>query len=71
MSKDSMIRRVVDEVLHATMWDYEGKLEAEQWKRSQGRRILFHIILSPPAKMIQLFLTKAADAIIQEVNGAW
>ena len=69
MSKDPLIRRVVAEELHA-MWDYEGKLEAKQWERSQGRRILFHRILSPPAKMIQLFLSKAADAIVQEVMGS-
>ena len=52
------------------MWDYEGKLEAKQWERSQGRRILFHGILSPSAKMIRLFLSKAADAIVQEVMGS-
>ena len=33
MSKDPVIQRVVAEELHA-MWDYEGKLEAEQWERS-------------------------------------
>ena len=66
MSKDPVIWGVVAEELHP-MWDYKGKLEDEQWERSQGRRILFHRILSPPAKMIWLFLSKAADAIIQEV----
>ena len=30
----------------------------------------FHRILSLPAKMMQLFLSKAADAIFQEVMGS-
>ena len=70
MSKELVIRQVVAEELHA-MWDYEWKLEAREWECSQGRRILFHIILSSSAKMIQLFLRKAADVIVQEVMGKW
>ena len=68
MSPRPMIRQVNLEELHG-MWDYEGKLELKSWGSTQGIKILHHILCSPPAKIIRIFLSKAADTIVQEVMG--
>ena len=52
------------------MWDYEGKLELKSWGSTQGIKILHHRLRSPPAKIIRIFLSKAADAIVQELLGS-
>ena len=68
MSKTLLIRQVTITELH-TMWDYEGKLESTQWSKLQGKEVLRHRIMSPPAKIIRTFLSKAADTIMSEVMG--
>ena len=72
MSKTPLVRRVMMSELHA-MWDYEGKLEARDWSKLQDSEVLRHRLLSPPAKMIRIFLSAAADAVVQEVMkpGSW
>ncbi|KAL7527269.1 hypothetical protein ACHAXR_004033, partial [Thalassiosira sp. AJA248-18] len=69
MSKNHVLRRVKIFELFA-VWDYEGKLESSEWSHAESIDILRYRTLSPPAKMIRLFLGKAADAIVQEVMGA-
>ena len=68
-SKDHVFRRVKTYELFS-IWDYEGKLESVEWSRAEAVQVLRYRTLSPPAKMIRLFLSKAADAIVQEVMGA-
>ena len=72
MSKTPLLRRVMMSELHA-MWDYEGKLEARDWSKLQDSEVLRHRLLSPPAKMIRIFLSAAADAVVREVMkpGSW
>ena len=68
MSKDYATGRIkVFELF--SMWDYEGKLESTEWSRDESIKILRAQTLSPPAKMIRLFLSKSADAMLQEVVG--
>ena len=69
MSPRPMIRQVNLEELHG-MWDYEGKLELKSWGSTQGIKILHNRLRSPPAKIIRIFLSKAADAIVEEVMGS-
>ena len=69
MSPCPMIRQVNLEELHG-MWDYEGKLELKSWGLTQGIKILHHRLLSPPAKIIRIFLSKAADVIVEQVMGS-
>ena len=68
MSKSPMVWQVTIKELHV-MWDYEGELESTCWSKAQGSKVLYHIIQSPPAKMIRVFLSKAADAIVDKCHG--
>jgi len=64
-----MIRQVNLEELHS-IWDYEGKLELKTWGVTLGKRVLEHRLRSPPAKIIRIFLSKAAETIVDEVMSA-
>jgi len=62
MSDEPVLRRVkMHELL--SMLDYEGKVEARHWSKSEEDDVFSQRVLSPPAKIIRTFLGKAADAI--------
>ena len=67
-SAEPVIRRVKAEELHA-IWDYEGKLESRKWSSHESASVLKHRISSPPAKILRIFLSKAAEAIARQVLG--
>ena len=69
MPKSPMVWQATIEELHVK-WDYEGKIETSCWSKAQGSKMLYHRIRSPLARMIRIFLAKAADAIVNEVMGA-
>ena len=51
------------------MYDYEGKNESRSWTKAEGKAVLFQRTRSPPAKIIRIFLHKAADNVVEEVMG--
>ena len=57
MSDQPVLRQVKMHELFS-MLDYEGKVEARHWSIFSQRAVL-----SPPAKIIQTFLGKAAETI--------
>ena len=61
-SPHPVLRQVNIHELHA-MWDYEGKLECKHWSQGMKYKVLSYRLLSPPAKIVRLFLFQAADAI--------
>ena len=67
-SKTLLSRQVDITELHA-IWDFEGKLESKQWSQLQGKEVLRHRILSLPAKIVRILVSKAADAIVNRVKG--
>ena len=45
----------------------ESKLDLKTWGVTLGKRVLEHRLRSPPAKIIRIFLSKAAETIVEEV----
>ena len=61
-SRQPVVRLVTIHELHA-MWDYEVKLECKHWSVGQKVKALSFRVLSPPGKMLRLFLDQASEAI--------
>ena len=68
MFKTPMVWQVTIDDLHS-IWDYEDKLECKRCSKPHRNMMLSYRICSQLAKMIRVFLTKAADVIVDTVMG--
>eukprot|EP00804_Cyclotella_cryptica_P005665 CCRYP_000031-RA/>CCRYP_000031-RA protein AED:0.42 eAED:0.37 QI:0/0/0/1/1/1/2/0/485 len=68
MSKDKAKQVIRTKNIHEllAMWDYEGKLETKPWNKSDRKHVFRQRLLSPPGKIIQVFLSAAADGMLGE-----
>ncbi|KAL3816710.1 hypothetical protein ACHAXA_009149, partial [Cyclostephanos tholiformis] len=66
-SKDPVIRRVKTVGLFA-IWDYEGKLESQQWSRIKQLGILQACVACPPAKMLRRFIQYMCNACLTRMS---
>ncbi len=65
--KTPIIRRVKTAEVFA-IWDYEGKLESQQWSYKEQLGVLRACLACPPAKMLQRFTQSICDASLTQLS---